>query len=141
MKIMEINPTITKLVDATGGYCPSAAKQIPHTKCICDNFRNQLIVGPCNCGRYEKVLEQSDIECLITTIESKLEDEPERGRLSMPRPLIVNAAAALRMAVKLMKENAALQDGYDAMARDLEARTRQVRELQEELDGPRTESD
>lgn len=132
MKIIEINPSIKKLVDANGGYCPCAAKQIPHTKCICDNFRNQLIVGPCHCGRYEKVLDQSDIACLITTIESKLADEPNRGRLSIPRPLIVNSAAALRMAMKLMKENKALQEGYDAMARDLEMRTGQVRELQEE---------
>ena len=90
MKIIEINPSVKKLVDANGGYCPCAAKQIPHTKCICDNFRNQLIVGPCNCGRYEKVLEQSDIECLLSTLESKLEDEPGRGRLTIPRPLIVN---------------------------------------------------
>lgn len=141
MKIIEINQKIKALVDANGGYCPCAVKQTPRTKCICDDFRNQLIVGPCHCGRYEKVLEQSDIECLITKIESKLEDEPERGRLTIPRPMIVNAAAALRMAVKLMKENKALQEGYDAMARDLETRTRQVRELQEEQHGPRTESD
>lgn len=131
MKIIECDPSVKKLVGANGGYCPCAAKQIPHTKCICDNFRNQLIVGPCNCGRYEKVLEHSDIECLLSTLESKLEDEPGRGRLTIPRPLIVNAAAALRMAAKMMKENAAFQDGYDAMSRDLEIRTRQVRELQE----------
>ena len=132
MKIIEINPKIKALVDANDGYCPCATTKSHYTKCMCDAFRNQLIVGQCHCGRYEKVLDQSDIACLITTIESKLEDEPWRGRLTIPRPLIVNSAAALRMAMKLTKENAALQDGYDAMARDLEARTRQVRELQEE---------
>lgn len=132
MKIVEINQKIKALVDANGGYCPCAATKSHYTKCMCDVFRNQRVPGPCHCGRYEKVLEQSDIECLITTIESKLEDEPERGRLTIPRPLIVNAAAALRMAAKLMKENATLQDGYDSMARDLEKRTRQVRELQDE---------
>lgn len=132
MKIIEINPKIKALVDANGGYCPCDATKSHYTKCMCDAFRNQLIVGQCHCGRYEKVLDQSDIACLITTIESKLADEPNRGRLSIPRPLIVNAAAAMEMVAKLMKENAALQDGYDAMARDLEARTRQVRELQEE---------
>lgn len=132
MKIIEINPKIKALVDANGGYCPCAATKSHYTKCMCDAFRNQLIVGQCHCGRYEKVLDQSDIACLITTIESKLADEPNRGRLSIPRPLIVNSDAALRMAMKLTKENAALKEGYDAMARDLEARTRQVRELQEE---------
>lgn len=132
MKIIEINPKIKALVDANGGYCPCAATKSHYTKCMCDAFRNQLIVGPCHCGRYEKVLDQSDIACLITTIESKLADEPNRERLSIPRPLIVNSDAALRMAMKLTKENAALKEGYDAMARDLEARTRQVRELQEE---------
>ena len=132
MKIIEINPKIKALVDANDGYCPCATTKSHYTKCMCDAFRNQLIVGQCHCGRYEKVLDQSDIACLITTIESKLADEPNRGRLSIPRPLIVNSAAALRMAMKLMKENKALQEGYDAMARDLEARTRQVWELQEE---------
>jgi hypothetical protein len=131
VKIIEINPKIKALVDANGGYCPCAATKSHYTKCMCDAFRNQLIVGQCHCGRYEKVLDQSDVACLITTIESKLEDEPSRGRLTIPRPLIVNSAAALRMAMKLMKENKALQEGYDAMARDLETRTRQVRELQE----------
>ena len=111
MKIIEINPSIKKLVDANGGYCPSIEKQIPHTKCICDNFRNQLIVGQCHCGRYAKELELSDVECLLSTFESKLEDEPNRGRLSIPRPLIVNAAAAMEMAAKLMKEAALAQKG------------------------------
>ena len=132
MKIIEINPKIKALVDANDGYCPCAATKSHYTKCMCDAFRNQLIVGPCHCGRYAKELDQSDIECLLSTIESKLEDEPNRGRLTMPRPLIVNVAAAMEMAAKLMKENAAFQDGYDAMSRDLEIRTRQVRELQEE---------
>lgn len=132
MKIIEINPSIKKMVDENGGYCPCAVSKNQKTKCICQNFKDQHVAGPCHCGRYAKELELSDVECLLSTFESKLEDEPNRGRLTIPRPLIVNAAAAMEMAAKLMKENAALQDGYDAMARDLEARTRQVRELQEE---------
>ena len=111
MKIIEINPKIKALVDANDGYCPCATTKSHYTKCMCDAFRNQLIVGQCHCGRYEKVLDQSDIACLITTLESKLEDEPNRGRLTMPRPLIVNAAAAMEMAAKLMKEAALAQKG------------------------------
>ena len=58
------------------------------------------------------------------------------GPVSVGMGLVKQIAAVIRWQreniEKLTKENAALQDGYDAMARDLEARTRQVRDLQEE---------
>ena len=43
MKIIEINPSIKKLVDANGGYCPSIEKQNKGTMCICQEFRDMAI--------------------------------------------------------------------------------------------------
>ena len=58
MKIIEINPSIKKLVDANGGYCPSIEKQNKGTMCICQEFRQQMadpsFEGYCHCMLYYK---------------------------------------------------------------------------------------
>lgn len=134
MKIIEINPSVKKLVDANGGYCPCAAKQNKGTMCICQEFRDMVYAGRCRCGRYEKVLEDEDIQGVLDQLNLKMDRCPY-GPVSVGMGLVKQIAAVIRwqreMIENLMKENAALQDGYDSMARDLEIRTRQVRELQE----------
>ena len=55
VKIIEIDPSVKKLVDENDGYCPCMIGQSPETKCMCHMFREQAI-GECLCGRYEKVL-------------------------------------------------------------------------------------
>ena len=57
MKIVECDPSIKKLVDDNGGYCPCAVFHRPETKCICKEFREQKTPGKCHCGRFEKVSE------------------------------------------------------------------------------------
>lgn len=57
MKIRTINHDIAMLVAANNGYCPCAVEKTPDTRCMCKEFREQEEVGPCHCGRYEKVLE------------------------------------------------------------------------------------
>ena len=54
MKIVEINPSIKKLVDENDGYCPCLIGKTPDTKCMCKDFREQK-EGQCHCGRFEKV--------------------------------------------------------------------------------------
>lgn len=54
-KIIEIDPSIKKLVDENDGYCPCMIGQSEETLCMCEMFREQSI-GKCLCGRYEKVL-------------------------------------------------------------------------------------
>lgn len=134
MKIIEINPSVKKLVDDNGGYCPCAAKQNKGTMCICQEFRDMVYAGRCRCGRYEKVLEDEDIQGVLDQLNLKMDRCPY-GPVSVGMGLVKQIAAVIRwqreMIENLMKENAALQDGYDSMARDLEIRTRQVRELQE----------
>ena len=144
MKIIEINPKIKALVDANDGYCPCAAKQNKGTMCICQEFRDMVYAGRCRCGRSEKVLEDEDILGVLDQLDLKMDRCPY-GPVSVGMGLVKQIAAVIRWQreniEKLAKENAALQDGYDAMARDLEMRTRQVRELQEGQNGPRKESD
>lgn len=55
VKIVEIDPSIKKLVDANDGYCPCMIGHEFENKCMCRMFREQA-VGKCLCGRYEKVL-------------------------------------------------------------------------------------
>ena len=57
VKIIEIDPSIKKLVDDNDGYCPCMIEQTVETKCMCLMFREQSI-GKCLCGRYEKILEE-----------------------------------------------------------------------------------
>lgn len=59
MKIIEVNPEFKAAVDENDGYCPCAIWKTPDTKCMCKDFREQKEPGPCHCGRYEKVEEES----------------------------------------------------------------------------------
>lgn len=58
-KIIEVDPSIKKLVDENDGYCPCAIEKTHDTKCICKMFREQSI-GKCICGRYEKVAVENE---------------------------------------------------------------------------------
>lgn len=55
VKIIEIDPSVKKLVDENDGYCPCMILKSDETKCMCQMFREQSI-GKCLCGRYEKVV-------------------------------------------------------------------------------------
>lgn len=55
VKIIEIDPSVKKLVDENDGYCPCMIWKSDETKCMCQMFREQSI-GKCLCGRYEKVV-------------------------------------------------------------------------------------
>ena len=55
IKIVEIDPSVKKLVDENDGYCPCMIWKSDETKCMCHMFREQS-VGKCLCGRYEKVV-------------------------------------------------------------------------------------
>lgn len=55
IKIVEIDPSVKKLVDENDGYCPCMIWKSDETKCMCQMFREQSI-GKCLCGRYEKVV-------------------------------------------------------------------------------------
>lgn len=55
VKIVEIDPSVKKLVDENDGYCPCTIWKNDDTKCMCQMFREQSI-GKCLCGRYEKVV-------------------------------------------------------------------------------------
>ncbi len=55
VKIVEIDPSVKKLVDENDGYCPCMIWKSDETKCMCQMFREQSI-GKCLCGRYEKVV-------------------------------------------------------------------------------------
>jgi hypothetical protein len=55
LKIKEVDPSIKKLVDDNGGYCPCAVLKNADTRCVCKEFREQQTPGLCHCGRYEKV--------------------------------------------------------------------------------------
>jgi hypothetical protein len=56
LKIVEVNHSIRKNVEASGGYCPCAIWQNEDTKCMCKEFREQIEPGLCHCGRFEKVV-------------------------------------------------------------------------------------
>jgi hypothetical protein len=55
MKIVLIDESIGEAVAANDGYCPCAVFRTEDTKCICREFIEQTELGPCHCGRYEKV--------------------------------------------------------------------------------------
>lgn len=54
MRIIEVDPSIAKMVKENDGYCPCAVQKVPETKCICKDFIEQTEPGPCHCGRYKK---------------------------------------------------------------------------------------
>lgn len=58
-KVIEIDPSVKKLVDENDGYCPCMIGHDPENKCMCEMFRQQLI-GKCLCGRFEKVLVEDE---------------------------------------------------------------------------------
>lgn len=55
MKIVLLDESIGEAVAANDGYCPCAVFRTEDTKCICREFIEQTELGPCLCGRYEKV--------------------------------------------------------------------------------------
>lgn len=58
-----INPFITQEEQKTiklniknnDGYCPCAIFKNKDTKCMCKDFRENIISGECHCGLYYKV--------------------------------------------------------------------------------------
>ena len=60
LKIVEINSSIRENVEASNGYCPCAIYQNADTKCMCREFREQEEPGKCHCGRFEKVVAESE---------------------------------------------------------------------------------
>lgn len=55
-EIIEVDPSVKKLVDENDGYCPCMIGQTNDTKCMCKMFREEIFIGKCLCGRYEKVV-------------------------------------------------------------------------------------
>jgi hypothetical protein len=51
----EIYEKMSKAVKENNGYCPCLILQDESTKCICNDFKEQNVVGPCHCNRYIKV--------------------------------------------------------------------------------------
>lgn len=54
----EIVQTVKDGLKRTGGYCPCRLEQTPETKCICEEFRQQMadpeFEGYCHCLLYYK---------------------------------------------------------------------------------------
>ena len=51
----ELLEEIIKSVNDNDGYCPCALLKNPSTKCMCEEFRNNIKekkLGECHCGRY-----------------------------------------------------------------------------------------
>lgn len=46
---------IRNLLKENDGYCPCSVLKSEDTKCMCKDFREQQIPGPCHCGLYEKI--------------------------------------------------------------------------------------
>lgn len=44
------------------GYCPCELQKVPDNKCPCKAFRNQDVPGPCHCGMYIKVEEDTEMK-------------------------------------------------------------------------------
>lgn len=57
-KIVDI---IKEGLERTGGYCPCRRERTPETKCMCEEFRNQIadpdFEGFCHCMLYYKTKE------------------------------------------------------------------------------------
>lgn len=51
---VELVKTIREKLKANGGYCPCRLTQTEETRCMCQEFKNQLS-GECHCGLYIKV--------------------------------------------------------------------------------------
>ena len=46
---------IRNLLKENDGYCPCSVLKSEDTKCMCKDFREQQIPGPCHCGLYKKI--------------------------------------------------------------------------------------
>ncbi len=57
-KIVDV---IKEGLERTGGYCPCRRERTPETKCMCEEFRNQIadpdFEGFCHCMLYYKTKE------------------------------------------------------------------------------------
>lgn len=54
----ELVKALRSALKETGGYCPCLVHKTDDTKCMCKNFREQIvqgIPGKCHCGLYEGV--------------------------------------------------------------------------------------
>lgn len=56
LEIVEVNPDFKEAVDANDGYCPCLIDRSEDTKCPCKDFREQTEPGSCHCGRFEKIV-------------------------------------------------------------------------------------
>ena len=56
MKITKVphSDEVAAAVKANGGYCVCAVEKTPDTKCMCKEFKEQVIAGTCHCGLYRK---------------------------------------------------------------------------------------
>lgn len=63
--MIKLNPNdeqvnaVRKALKENGGYCPCAVFKNDDTKCMCKEFREQIvqgISGKCHCGLYEGVI-------------------------------------------------------------------------------------
>ena len=56
----EVVKTVKEGLERTGGYCPCRLQRTPETKCMCQEFRNQIkdpkFEGFCHCLLYYKSL-------------------------------------------------------------------------------------
>ena len=49
--------SVTEEVKNNDFYCPCRLERTPDTKCMCKEFREQIVEGECHCGRFYKVSE------------------------------------------------------------------------------------
>ncbi len=56
----EVVKTVKEGLERTGGYCPCRLQRTPETKCMCQEFRDQIkdpsFEGFCHCLLYHKSL-------------------------------------------------------------------------------------
>lgn len=57
LKIVEVDPSFRKEVEANDGYCPCMIEKNEDTKCMCKEFRDLNEPGECHCGRFVKVVQ------------------------------------------------------------------------------------
>lgn len=51
----EFYDIVVAAVKENDGYCCCGVEHTPDMKCMCKDFRERTVEGPCNCGRYIKV--------------------------------------------------------------------------------------
>lgn len=45
---------IISKIRENGGYCPCQLQRTEDTKCMCKDFLDNVVEGPCHCGLYIK---------------------------------------------------------------------------------------